>query len=109
VQDVKLQDAVTQTVELVETPAVDNTNGSKNPADPRPPNSFQLKQQNEAIIARFVKAGLFPNKQAVIQAALISLLGQLRQINQAAPEAKAVPNFPESDPAVVDLQETVET
>lgn len=69
------------------------------------PNSFQLKQMNENAIQRLLATGLFPNKQTVIQAALVALFERLVQKpaqTLAQPEgavATAPPSSPEQEAA----------
>lgn len=92
-----------------ETAAQTAVTGTVEKEPPRP-SRFQLKQQNEAIIARLMKTRLFPSKHALIQAALLALFQELRQ-KMAPPtsEPKTALAFKETDPnAVPEIPSTLQ-
>lgn len=47
-------------------------------------NSFQLRQHNEQVIARLMQTNLFPSKQHLLQAALMSLFADMQKAFTAA-------------------------
>jgi Arc/MetJ-type ribon-helix-helix transcriptional regulator len=64
----------TVTVTPVDSNATATITASNLPMAEKPrPTSFQLKQQNEAVLDRLVKSGLFRNKAEAVQAALMAL------------------------------------